>query len=264
MERFNACFAELDDPRKANARPALNEILIIGLCAMPCGGEDCSDMAVFGRAKEALLRQFLRLLHGIPSHDTFSRVFRLLDPAQFQAGFLRFMDNFAEAVRGVIAIDGKTLRRSFDRASGKSPLHLVSAWAVGGRLVPGQVATEEKSNEIIAVPKLLAMLSLNGQIVTVDAMSCQRAIAAQVIEQGGDSVLALKGNQGTLRDDVRLYLDDAAHATTLTLAGRWTAITAVSKRATPSCVPRSNGSQRINGQAWPRSAKSSVNGKSIA
>jgi hypothetical protein len=145
-----------------------------------------------------------------------------LEPARFQTGFLRFMDNFAEAVRGVIAIDGKTLRRSFDRASGKSPLHLVSAWAVGGRLVPGQVATEEKSNEIIAVPKLLAMLSLNGQIVTVDAMSCQRAIAAQVIEQGGDYVLALKGNQGTLRDDVRLYLDDAAHAMTLTLAGRWT------------------------------------------
>lgn len=108
-------------------------------------------MALFGRAKEPFLRQFLQLRHGIPSHDTFSRVFRLLDPAQFQLCFLRFMDDFATAAQEVIAIDGKTLRRSFDRASGKSPLHLVSAWASGARLVLGQVATDEKSNEITAV-----------------------------------------------------------------------------------------------------------------
>lgn len=218
MDRFNDCFADLEDPRKANARHALNEVLIIALCAMLCGGEDCSDMAVFGRAKEDFLRQFLKLPHGIPSHDTFSRVFRLLDPAQFQVCFSRFMGHFGEAAQGVVAIDGKTLRRSFDRASGKSPLHLVSAWAVGSRLVLGQVATDAKSNEITAVPKLLEMLSLRGQIVTADAMNCQRAIAAQVMEQKGDYVLALKGNQGVLHDDVRLYLDDPGHAVHLTHA----------------------------------------------
>jgi len=215
MERFAACFAELEDPREDNARHALNEILVIALCAILCGAEDCSDMALFGRAKEPFLRQFLQLRHGIPSHDTFSRVFRLLDPAQFQLCFLRFMDDFATAAQEVIAIDGKTLRRSFDRASGKSPLHLVSAWASGARLVLGQVATDEKSNEITAVPKLLEMLSLKGAIVTADALNCQRAIATQVVAQGGDYVLALKGNQGTLQADASLYLDDPAHAAML-------------------------------------------------
>ena len=215
MDRFTACFAELDDPRDSNARHDLIEILIIAFCAMLCGGEDCSDMALFGRAKESFLRQFLRLPHGIPSHDTFSRLFRVLDPAQFQACFLRFMQQFAAAASGVVAIDGKTLRRSFDRASKTSPLHLVSAWAADARLVLGQVATAEKSNKITAVPVLLEMLSLKGCIVTVDALNCQRATAAKVLERGSDYVLALKGNQGTLHEDVSLYLDDPAHAPTL-------------------------------------------------
>jgi predicted transposase YbfD/YdcC len=218
MERFAACFAELEDPREDNARHDLHEILLIALCAILCGAEDCSDMAVFGRAKEPFLRQFLTLRHGIPSHDTFSRVFRLLDPAQFHVCFLRFMQDFAQAAQGVIAIDGKTLRRSFDRAAQKSPLHLVSAWAVDSRLLLGQVATEEKSNEITAVPKLLEMLSLKGSIVTADALNCQRSIAAKVIEKGGDYVLALKANQGTLLDDVRLYLDDPAQASALAIS----------------------------------------------
>jgi DDE_Tnp_1-associated len=142
-------------------RHDLLEILTIAFCTVLCGGEDCSDMALFGRAKEPFLRQFLQLRHGIPSHDTFSRVFRLLDPAKFQSCFLQFMECFAEAAQGVIAIDGKTLRRSFDRAADRSPLHLVSAWAAGSRLVLAQVATDDKSNEITAVPKLLEMLSLN-------------------------------------------------------------------------------------------------------
>jgi predicted transposase YbfD/YdcC len=218
MERFAACFAELEDPREDNARHELHEILVIALCAMLCGAEDCSDMALFGRAKESFLRQFLQLRHGIPSHDTFSRVFRLLDPAQFHACFLRFMQDFATTAQGVIAIDGKALRRSFDRAAQKSPLHLVSAWAVGCRLLLGQVAAEEKSNEITAVPKLLEMISLNGAIVTADALNCQRTIAAKVIEKGGDYVLALKGNQTTLFEDVRLYLDDPAHASALAVS----------------------------------------------
>jgi predicted transposase YbfD/YdcC len=208
MEEFVACFAEVADPRQDNVRHDLHEVLIIALCTMLCGGEDCSDMALFGAAKEPFLRQFLRLRHGIPSHDTFSRLFRRLDPAPFQACFVRFMERFAATLPGVVAIDGKTLRRSFDRASGKSPLHMVHAWAADQRLLLGQIAVDDKSNEITAVPKLLEMLSLKGCIVTADALNCQRTIAAKVTEQGGDYVLALKGNQGSLHDDVRTFLDD--------------------------------------------------------
>jgi predicted transposase YbfD/YdcC len=211
MDGFAACFAGLKDPREDNARHDLHEILIIAFCAMLCGAEDCSDMAVFGRCKDAFLRQFLRLRHGTPSHDTFSRVFRLLDPAQFQACFLLFMQRFAAAVSGVVAVDGKALRRAFDRASRSSPLHLVSAWAADARLVLGQVMVDGKSNEITAVPKLLELLSLKGMIVTADALNCQRAIAEQIVRQGGDYVLALKGNQGTLHDDVQLFFGDAAN-----------------------------------------------------
>jgi predicted transposase YbfD/YdcC len=213
MGGFRSIFADLEDPRTGNAqRHDLHEILVIALCTVLCGGEDCSDMALFGRAKEPFLRQFLRLEHGIPSHDTFSRVFRLLDPARFHACFLAFMRAFAEGCRGVVALDGKTLRRSFDRAAGQSPLHLVSAWAVEQRLVLGQVAVDAKSNEITAVPQLLRMLSLDGVVVTADAMACQRAIAAQISDQGGAYVLALKANQGTLFEDVKLFLDDPAVA----------------------------------------------------
>ena len=210
MEEFNACFSEVSDPRQANVRHNLYEVLIIALCTMLCGGEDCSDMAVFGRAKRPFLRQFLRLKHGIPSHDTFSRVFRQLDPEPFRTCFVRFMARFAQGLEGVIAVDGKSLRGSFDRATGQSPLHMVHAWAVDQRLLLGQIATDAKSNEITAVPKLLAMLSLKGCIVTADAMSCQRAICAQIVAQGGDYVIALKGNQGNLHDDVRLFLEDPA------------------------------------------------------
>jgi predicted transposase YbfD/YdcC len=197
------------DPRTGNAkRHELLEILLIGLCTVLCGGETCTDMVRFGRAKHTFLEEVLTLRHGIPSHDTFSRVFRLLDPAQFQACFLTFMRRFAEGCRGVVALDGKTLRRSFDRASSASPLHLVSAWAVEQRLVLAQRAVEDKSNEITAVPQLLKMLGLKGVVVTADALNCQREIAAQVIEQGGDDVLALKANQGTLFADVQLFVDD--------------------------------------------------------
>ena len=208
MEDFIACFSEVSDPRQENVRHNLHEVLIIALCTLLCGGEDCSDMEVFGRAKRPFLRQFLRLKHGIPSHDTFSRVFRQLDPKPFQACFVRFMERFAQGLDGVIAVDGKTLRGSFDRACGQPSLHMVHAWAVDQRLLLAQIATDAKSNEITAVPKLLAMLSLKGCIVTADAMSCQRAICAQIVEQGGDYVIALKGNQGRLHDDVRLFLED--------------------------------------------------------
>src|SRR3954447_8265578 len=164
--------------RQDNARHNLHELLLIALCTILTGGKDCSDMALFGTVKEPFLRQFLRLRHGIPSHDTFSRVFRLLDPAPFEACFTRFMQRFAETLQGVVAIDGKTLRRSLDRAAGKSPLHMLHAWSVDQRLLLGQLAVDGKSNEITAVPKLLDLLSLKGRIVTADALNCQRTIAA--------------------------------------------------------------------------------------
>jgi len=211
MEDLEEVFDELEDPRTGNAkRHLLHEILVIGLCTVLCGGETCADMALFGRAKRDFLQEFLVLPHGIPSHDTFSRVFRLLDPVRFHAWFIGFMKRFAEGCQGVVAIDGKTMRRSFDRASHASPLHLVSAWAADMRLCLGQLAVANKSNEIVAVPKLLELLCLKGCIVTADAMSCQRKVAQQIIEQEGDYVLALKGNQGTLADDVRRFLDDPA------------------------------------------------------
>ena len=216
MEAFAACFEDLEDPRTGNAGlHDLLEMLLIALCTVLSGGQTAVDMAIFAREKEAFLREFLKLEHGLPSHDTFSRLFRLLDPKQFRACFQRFMARFAEKCQGIIAIDGKVVRRSFDKASGKSPLHMVSAWGCEQRLVLAQIATDAKSNEITAIPKLLKLLSLEGTIVTVDALNCQREIAQQIIDQGGNYVMALKGNQGTLHADVSTFLDDAkAEATT--------------------------------------------------
>jgi len=209
LEEFGACWESLEDPRTGNAAlHDLHDLLMIALCTVLCGGENATDMAEFAKAKEPLLRGFLRLANGVPSHDTFSRLFRLLDPEKFGAAFQRFMAAFSQQCQGVVAIDGKVLRRSHDRASGKSALHMVSAWGCEQRMVLGQIATDAKSNEITAVPKLLAMLSLKDTIVTVDALNCQRAIAQQIIDQGGDYALALKDNQKTLHADVRLFLND--------------------------------------------------------
>ena len=223
MDGFRDCFSGVEDPRSGNARRHdLQELLVIALCTVLCGGESCVDMADFAEEKEAFLREFLILENGLPSHDTFSRVFRALEPEQFRRCFQDFMVRFAETCQpvlrgssatmggGVIAIDGKVLRRSFDTASAKSSLHMVSAWGCEQRLVLGQIATDAKSNEITAVPKLLQMLSLKGCIVTVDALNCQRDIARRIVDQGGDYALALKGNQGTLHDDVRRFLEDPA------------------------------------------------------
>jgi predicted transposase YbfD/YdcC len=211
LGEFAACWEELDDPRTGNAAlHDFNELLVIALCSVLSGGQGAVDMGLYARAKEPFLRGFLKLSNGLPSHDTFSRLFRRLDPEQFRAAFQRFMTKFSGHCQGVVAIDGKVLRRSFDRASSKSALHMVSAWGCEQRLVLAQIATDAKSNEITAVPKLLAMLSLKGAIVTTDALNCQRAIAQQIVEQDGDYALALKGNQGSLHDDVRLFLDDPA------------------------------------------------------
>ena len=210
MDQFIACWEGLEDPRTANAGlHDFHELLMIALCAVLCGGQSTVAMERFAEAKETFLRGFLTLRNGLPSHDTFSRLFRLLDRVQFGAVFQRFMARFAATVEGVVAIDGKVLRRSFDRASGQSALHMLSAWGCDLRLVLAQIATHTKSNEITAVPKLLKMLSLKGTIVTADAVDVA-TIAQQIVDQSGDYVLALKGNQGTLHDDVSLYLNDPA------------------------------------------------------
>jgi len=209
LEQFGECWEGLEDPRSGNAGlHDFHELLAIALCCVLCGGQGPTDMALFARAKEPFLRGFLALANGLPSHDTFNRLFRDLDPDQFRDSFQRFMAQFSEQLQGVVAIDGKVLRRSFDRASGKSPLHMVSAWGCRQRLVLAQIATDAKSNEITAVPKLLKLLTLQGAIVTADALNCQRAIAEQIVEQQGDYALALKANQGTLHEDVVLLLDD--------------------------------------------------------
>jgi len=210
LEQFGSCWEGLEDPRSGNAAlHDFHELLMMALCCVLCGGRGAVDMAVFAEAKEPFLRSFLTLANGLPSHDTFSRLFRNLDPDQFRDCFQRFMAQFSEQLQGVVAIDGKVLRRSLDRASGKSALHMVSAWGAEQRLVLAQIATDAKSNEITAVPKLLRLLSLKGTIVTADALNCQRAIAEQIVAQKGDYALALKGNQGTLFDDVILLLNDA-------------------------------------------------------
>ena len=211
MERFRACFAELADPRTGNVqRHELLEILLIALCATLCGAESCVDIALFGRAKEPLLRRLLRLPGGVPSHHTFSRLFRLLDPVAFEACFGRFVAAFAARIDAIVAVDGKTARRSFDRRSGTAPLYLISAWACEQRLVLGQRRVDAHSNEIEAVPELLAMLALKGRIVTADAMHGQKDTAQAIINREGDDVLALKANQPALLEDVRLLLDDPA------------------------------------------------------
>lgn len=209
MERFREAFEGLSDPRTGNRRRHdLMEVLFIALCASLCGAVSCVDMADFAEAKEDELREFLTLAGGPPSHDTFSRIFRLLDPEAFHAAFQRFMAEFAAARAGVIALDGKSLRRSFDRAAGASPLHLVSAWAAEERLVLGQVKVAADGNEITAVPTLLGLLDLAGVTVTVDAMHCQRLAARIITDRGGDYVMAVKSNQPALHDDIRLLMDD--------------------------------------------------------
>jgi predicted transposase YbfD/YdcC len=189
-----AHFQELEDPRVSPAtRHQLLDVVAIALCAVICGADTWVEVEAFGNAKHDWLRTFLALPHGIPSHDTFGRVFAALDPAQFEAGFRSWVAAVAAVSGGaVVAVDGKTLRRSHDAAHGKEALVLVSAWAEANRLVLGQVAVAPGSNEIPAIPVLLEQLALEGCLVTVDAIGCQTAIAAQIAGQGADYVLALR------------------------------------------------------------------------
>jgi predicted transposase YbfD/YdcC len=204
-------FAGLTDPRVDRTRlHDLLDIVTIAICAVVAGAESWDDIEDFGHAKHGWLRAFLDLPNGIPSHDTFRRVFERLDPDEFQRGFLGWIEALHEATeRQVIAIDGKTLRRSFDRAKGRSALHLVHAWATANHLLLGQVAVDEKSNEITAIPKLLKMLEISGAVVTIDAMGCQKEIARTIRGRKADYLLALKANHEHLYGQVVAFFDGA-------------------------------------------------------
>jgi predicted transposase YbfD/YdcC len=204
-------FGGLNDPRREGRRlHNLCDMIAIALCAVICGAESWEDVAEYGRQKEPWLKTFLRLPNGVPSHDTFNRVFRLLKPKPFQACFARWMQGLVEATEGrIVAIDGKTLRHSFDRAADKSALHMISAWAVANGVSLGQRAVDGDSNEITAVPELLKLLELEGAIVTYDAMGCQKEIAQAIRDQGADYVLAVKENQPRLYEDILTTMENA-------------------------------------------------------
>ncbi len=204
-------FQGIADPRvERHKRHLLQDILFIAVCSFICGADKWIEIVEFGLAKEKWFKQFLSLPNGIPSHDTFGRVFSLICPTEFQNCFLAWVKSISEITQGeIIAIDGKTLRRSHDRSTKTAAIHMVSAWACNNGLVMGQLKTEEKSNEITAIPKLLKLLEIKDCIVTIDAMGCQKEIAQTIQEQGADYVLALKGNQGILHNDVMSYLNNA-------------------------------------------------------
>jgi len=197
------------DPRTGNAqRHALLDMLVIALAASVCGAESCVDFAEFAEDREVLLREFLSLENGLPSHDTFSRLFRLLDPQAFGRVFAAFLDDLGADGLGVLAIDGKTLRRSFDRAAGRSPLHVVTAFGAQARLVIGQSAVPPGGNEITAARALLETLCLEGALVTADAIHAQAETAALILQRGGDYLLALKGNHPLLAAEVAGHFAD--------------------------------------------------------
>jgi len=197
METFAACFSAMEDPRARNARHDLLELVFVALAAVLCGAEDCTDMAAFARAKLDFLRQVVKLEHGPPSHDTFSRVFRRLAPEPFEAAFAQFTAAFAGALKGVVAIDGKALRGAYERGCRASPLHLVNVWAAEARLVIGQRLAPGR-NEVLGAQQALALLGLEGCIVTADALHCRADTAQTILDTGADYALALKANQPTL------------------------------------------------------------------
>ena len=204
VESIQGYFKDLKDPRAQSAkRHELLDIIIIAICAVICDCNTWVDIAEFGRSRLEWFKSFLSLPHGIPSHDTFGRVFALLNPEEFVRCFILWAESLREALGGqIVNVDGKTLRGAHDLASGKTPLNLVSAWVGANRLVLGQIRVKEDSNEITAIPPLLKVLALNDCIVTIDAIGAQKEIASEIRDQGADYVLALKGNQGLLYEGV--------------------------------------------------------------
>lgn len=202
-------FSELEDPRHDNRRHLLLDIIVIAICAAICGADSWTDVELFGQAKQEWFKGFLELPHGIPSHDTFGRIFALLDAEQFQRCFVEWVQAVEERTQGqIIALDGKQLRRSHDKTLGKKAIYMVSAWASENRLVLGQRKVNDRSNEITAIPQLLDMLEVSGCIVTTDAMGCQTAIAEKAIENDADYVFVVKENQGRLLETIRELFDN--------------------------------------------------------
>jgi predicted transposase YbfD/YdcC len=210
LDRFAECFSPLVDPRKNQARHDLTEMLFIALLATLCGATTCCDIALFGRSKEALLRTILVLEHGIPSHDTFSRVFRILDPKSFEEVFRRFTKAFATAtkIKGVVALDGKALRRAYQRGQSHMPPVMVTAWSAMTRMALANVLAPG-NNEAAGALQLVELLQLKGCVVTADALHCHRGMAKAIVGRGGDYVLAVKSNQPSLLRDAKAAISAA-------------------------------------------------------
>ena len=207
--RIQDHFAELTDPRCREVTYPLINIVVIAVCAVICGADDFVAIAKFGRTKRQWLAKFLDLSNGIPSHDRFNAILAAIKPAEFEKCLLSWITALHEISGGqIIAIDGKTLRRSFDKASSKSAIHMVSAWATANQISLGQVVVDAKSNEITAIPKLLEILEISGSMVTIDAMGCQTEIARRIVEGKADYCLAAKGNQPTLHQGLVDFLED--------------------------------------------------------
>lgn len=201
-------FSEIEDHRHHNKLHKLIDVIIIAICGVVAGADTYEQIENFGRKRKKWLSKFLELPRGIPSHDTFGRILERMNPNEFQNSFKRWIEFVTERTKGqVIAIDGKTLRRSHDKSNDKKAIHMVSAWASSNQVVLGQLKTEEKSNEITAIPHLLKLLDISGCIITIDAMGTQKKIAGTIIEKDGDYILAVKENQKSLYDDVVLFFD---------------------------------------------------------
>jgi predicted transposase YbfD/YdcC len=202
-------FTELTDPRRRKVTYPLLNVVVIAVCAVICGADDFVAIAEFGKKKRKWLSRFLDLKDGIPSHDRFNAILAAIKPAEFEKCLLSWITTLHEITDGqVIAIDGKTLRRSFDAASSKAAIHMVSAWATANHISLGQVVVDAKSNEITAIPQLLQILELSGSLVTIDAMGCQTEIARDIVHAEADYVLAVKGNQPTLHEGIEAFFND--------------------------------------------------------
>ena len=206
---FLKYFARLDDRRQqAKVSYSLDEVFLLVLCAVISGADGWTSIALYGEKKLNLLRRFLPFKNGTPSHDQLGILFSRLDIEAFQRCFAEWVASLHDVLSGVVAIDGKTLRGSFDATSGKAAIHMISAWSCEQKLVLGQWKVDDKSNEITAIPRLLELLTLKGTVVTIDAMGCQRSICQQVLNKASDYVIGLKGNQGGLREDVEIFFDE--------------------------------------------------------
>ncbi len=206
---LDSFFNNIQDPRHHNKRHNLIDVIFVAICAVVAGADTYEQIENFGKKRKRWLDKFLELPHGIPSHDTFGRIFEKMIPNEFQNSFMRWIESVADITKGqVIAIDGKTLRRSHDKSNDKKAIHMISAWASENQVVLGQLKTEEKSNEITAIPKLLKLLDISGCILTIDAMGTQKKIAKTIVDRKADYILALKENQKTLHDDVQLFFND--------------------------------------------------------